>query len=64
MEIYIQFQGKMNKVAEPTCPPDRANFVITYKDRDWSGFRTLAECEAQFSTLEARPGDHFAVMQR
>jgi hypothetical protein len=62
--IYTQFRGKMTKIADPTCPADRVNFVITYQGRDWSGFRTLTECEAQFPSLEQRDGDHFEVVQR
>jgi hypothetical protein len=62
-EIYIQDNGSMVKVGHPTNP-DYPNFVITYRGRDWSGFRTLAECERQFPTIETRKGDHFAVVQR
>ncbi len=64
--VYMQFKGKMTKVAEPRLP-NNANFVITYNGRDWSGFRTLAECEKQFPELESRGDatkDQFEVVER
>jgi hypothetical protein len=61
--IYIQFKGKMEKVAEPKRPT-QANFVITWRGADWSGFRTLADCETQFRELEKRAGDDYAVVER
>lgn len=64
--IYIGFKGKMTKVAEPQLP-ENANFVIQWNDSDWSGFRTLAECERQFPELEARPNngvEAFTVVEK
>jgi len=65
-EIYTQFHGKMTKVNEPSLPQN-ANFVITWRGKDWSGFRTLEECEKQFPELEARKNatdDLFAVVEK
>lgn len=45
--------GKMVKTNDARNP-DRANFVIVCYHGDWSGFRTLAECEAQYPALEKR----------
>lgn len=42
---------------------ERTNFVITCRYGDWSGFRTLAECECQFNELESRFGE-YAVVER
>lgn len=63
--IYQGFNGKMSKVGEPRLP-ENANFVITYKGRDWSGFRILSGCERQFAELETRPNgcDDFQVVER
>lgn len=65
--IYTMDQGKMVPVSQPTNPHN-ANFVIVCGYGDWSGFRTLAECEAQFGELEnieaARPGRGFRVVER
>jgi hypothetical protein len=61
--IYSQFRGKMTRLNKPRLP-NNANFLITFKGMDWSGFRTLAECEAQFPELEKREGDHFEVVER
>ena len=63
--IYQGFKGQMNKVGSPRLPQN-SNFVITYKGMDWSGFRTLANCERQFAELEARPSgcDDFQVVER
>ncbi len=51
-EIYRQFHGKMVKVNEPTRP-DRPNFIIRWNGKDWSGYRTLIECERQFNEIES-----------
>lgn len=64
--IYIGFNGKMTKINDPQRPQN-ANFVIQWNGRDWSGFRTLAECERQFRELEARPNngvEAFSVIER
>jgi hypothetical protein len=62
--VYLQFHGKMTLVEPPKGRRENANFVIQYKGMDWSGFRTLAECESQFSELEKREGDHFSVVEK
>jgi hypothetical protein len=49
--IAMLFDGKMKAVTTPKFP-DKANFVICCDYGDWSGFRTLAECERQFEELE------------
>ena len=52
--IYSMFRGKFSRTTEKVSPEQaaRANFVIICGYGDWSGFRTLAECEAQFAELE------------
>lgn len=55
----------MTKLADPLGNPQRRNFVIQYRGLDWSGFRTLAECERQFGELEAKPADdQFSVVEK
>lgn len=49
--VFMLFNGKMIKTAEPKRPTYN-NFVICCDYGDWSGFRTLAECQAQFAELE------------
>jgi hypothetical protein len=64
--IYTQFHGRMTKIGSPTNP-NNANFVITYKGKDWSGFRTLQECIDQFAELEHKQNahkDNFNVVER
>ncbi len=63
--IYRLRDGRMAKVEEPQRP-DRANFVIVCEFGDWSGFRTLAECEKQFPELVAngRPNGYYEVVER
>ena len=62
--IYVLRGGKMVKVGQPQRP-ENANFVITCAYGDWSGFRTLAECERQFPELEraGRPDRFYAVVE-
>jgi len=62
--IYQQFKGTMVRVDHPKGQVGNHNFVIQWKGMDWSGFRNLKECIAQFSELEARPGDHFTVVEK
>lgn len=45
----------------PAERAERANFVITCLDGDWSGFRTLADCLKQ--TMPARVG-HYWIEER
>ena len=52
--VYELQKGKMVKVAEPSSRPEQTNFVIVCTYGDWSGFRTLAECERQFPELEGK----------
>jgi hypothetical protein len=56
--IYSLYQGRMTPMNEARLP-SRTNFVITCAYGDWSGFRTLAECEKQFPELEARGKENF-----
>lgn len=64
-KIFSLFNGHMTKLNEP-LRPERANFVIVCDYGDWSGFRTLAECEAQFPELEAKGRSNFfySVVER
>lgn len=51
--IYQMVEGQMKKVADVSAEAAaRPNFVIVCQYGDWSGFRTLAECERQFAELE------------
>lgn len=62
-EVYRGFRGEFQKVAEPRLP-NNANFVIQWRGMDWSGFRTLEECERQFPELEARDDiEDFTVIE-
>ncbi len=63
--IYRLRNGAMVKIAEPRLPLN-ANFVIVCEYGDWSGFRTLAECELQFPDLESkgRPSGYYEVVER
>ena len=62
--IYIQFNGEMHRVGEPKFSADRPNFIITWKGMDWSGFRTLADCEKQFAELNKKSDYDYAVVER
>ena len=66
--IYMQFKGKMTRLNEPQGRKENANFVIQWKGMDWSGFRTLAECEKQFEELErmskAKGEDNYTVVEK
>lgn len=65
--VYEQFRGKMVKVAEPQGNPNNRNFVIQWKGLDWSGFRSLADCEIQFNELENKSDsdlDVFSVVEK
>lgn len=62
--IYKGVRGKMVKVRN-NGNPDRENFVIQWKGRDWSGFRTLAACEEQFPDIEKHPQmEMFTVVEK
>jgi len=43
--------------------PEHNNFLIVCGYGDWSGFRTLAECERQMPELTNR-GNGFAIVER
>jgi len=45
---------------------ERRNFLIVCNYGDWSGFRTLAECEAQFDEFNEadRPNFFYSVVER
>ena len=66
LEIYGVWQGKpLLSNAVSKSRQERANFIITYKGHDWSGYRTLAECMPQFTELAARPdGRDFTIVER
>jgi len=51
-DIYRLFKGRMQRVQDPLCDPARSNFLIVCDYGDWSGFRTLDACIAQFGELE------------
>lgn len=57
--------SKMTRVLKPVNPSKR-NFVIVCEYGDWSGFRTLAECESQYKELEksGRPNGFYWVEER
>ena len=63
--IYALIGGHMAKVGSPQLPEHR-NFVIVCDHGDWSGFRTLAECEVQFPTLESagKHDGYYEVVER
>lgn len=63
--IYALINGRMCKIGQPKLP-DHRNFVIVCNFGDWSGFRTLAQCEEQFAELEAKgqPDGYFEVVER
>lgn len=52
--VYVMVKGKFKrtnlKLSDQAI--SRPNFVIVCNYGDWSGFRTLADCEKQFSELE------------
>lgn len=59
-------KGKMVRVLDPLGDPNSPNFLIVCAYGDWSGFRTLAECELQFPDLESRgkADGFFEVVER
>lgn len=63
--IYTQVKGRFVKVNEPERP-NHVNFLIRWRNMDWSGFRTLRECESQIAELEAKPhacDDEFVIVE-
>ena len=67
--IYGLINGKMVRVSAPVRPSS-ANFVIVCDYGDWSGFRTLPDCERQFPELETmaaksnRSNFYYRVVER
>ena len=46
-------KGKFRRTAVPIkTTAEHTNFVIICPYGDWSGFRTLIECQSQFAELE------------
>jgi len=68
--VYMLQGGMMREcgvwIDKDIRQPLKANFVICCVHGDWSGFRTLAECQRQFPELEARnkPDGYFWVEER
>jgi hypothetical protein len=68
--IYELINGKMILVNTPLRAAEGRHFVIRCASDDWSGFRTLAECEVQLDELEGmalkyRRGDgYYTVVER
>jgi len=67
--LYELRNGKMEKVGT-SQRPDKRNFLIVCTFGDWSGFRTLANCEKQISELEElardnqRPDGYYRIVER
>ena len=59
--IYVKAQGRMIRCCQPKTTAEHNNFVILWNGLDWSGFRTLAECEKQFPELLAKDGVYMVV---
>ena len=66
--IYELRSGHMVRIRKPVGSPFRDNFVIVCWDGrlDWSGFRTLVKCEAQFGELtsKGKPDGYYQVVER
>jgi len=65
--IFLYYNGKFHRSAnEIITSPEHNNFVIICEYGDWSGFRTLFECEKQFEELEkyGNPNYFFQVVER
>jgi hypothetical protein len=64
--IFVYYNGKFHRTSNKVITSwEHNNFVITCIYGDWSGFRTLVECEKQFSELEyKRPDHYFEVVER
>ncbi len=67
--VAILWKGEIIEHAKPVRPEHR-NFVVCCHFGDWSGFRTLAECQAQYKELEdmasyhKRPDGYYWVEER
>lgn len=64
--VAILCGGKMVPTKTQPKRPTYNNFVIVCDYGDWSGFRTLAECQAQYAELEqaGRPDGYYRVEER
>lgn len=64
--IYIQkSDGTFVKVGDAKGNPNNANFIILYGGKDWSGFRTLINCEKQLMEIASRKRfQDFTVVER
>ena len=64
--VAMLFHGKMTPTSTAPRRPTSANFVIVCDYGDWSGFRTLADCQAQYAELEnaGRPDGFYWVEER
>lgn len=64
--VAMLLNGKMQETKSLPKKPERANFVIVCEHGDWSGFRTLAECQAQYGELTAKgkPDGYYWVEER
>ncbi len=64
--IYMLMNGKMTKIGSLNGRVENTNFLIRCEYGDWSGFRTLKECESQFSELEqkGKSNGFFSVVER
>ncbi len=66
----VGHNGKFTRTKNPirTTPKHRNFLIVHVQYGDWSGFRTLAECEKQFPELEAyhaaTPSREYAVVER
>lgn len=56
--IWHAVNGKMVKIGKPHGRVENFNFLITCKYGDWSGFGSLAECEARIPELEKMMAEH------
>ncbi len=65
-KVIYTLQSKKMVAVEVADRPDLPNFVIVCEHGDWSGFRTLYECQSQFGDLENRdkPNGFFSVVER
>lgn len=64
--VCMLFRGKMTPTSTAPKRPLAANFVICCDYGDWSGFRTLADCEKQYPELEkaGKPDGYYWVEER
>jgi hypothetical protein len=66
--IWHSVDGKMFKIGNPKGRTQNINFLITCKFGDWSGFRTLLDCEKQIPDLEQMmkedPSKYYNIVER